>query len=70
MSLSVFKQNLIQYMDAKPSKSDDFAEFLVREYDLLIKSGFDMLNQVPIQTGNTKTMESLLKAFLTMNNYK
>tara|TARA_B100000524_G_scaffold347950_1_gene251063 strand:+ start:1562 stop:2119 length:558 start_codon:yes stop_codon:yes gene_type:complete len=70
MSLSVFKQNLIQYMDAKPNTSDDFAEFLVREYDVLIKGGFDMLNQVPLQTGNTQTMESLLKAFLTMNNYK
>ena len=70
MSVSLFKKNVIQYMDAKPSSSDDFAEFLVREYDALIKSGFDMIYQVPIQTGNTQTMETLLKVFLRMNNYK
>ena len=37
MSLSVFKSNLIRFMESEPQSSDDFAKTLTREYDGQLK---------------------------------
>lgn len=66
MSISVFKTNLTNYLN-KPENvkdSDDFASFLTKEYDTLIKSGFQTINNIPIQTANPSGMENLIKSVL------
>ena len=68
MSLNVFKTQLLRYMQTEPETSDDFAEFLTAQYDAAVKRGYDTLNLVPIQTGNTNTMEAVLKALFKKNN--
>jgi len=70
MSLNLFKSNLIRYMSTEPDSSDDFAEYLTSQYDGAVKRGTDLLNAVPLQTGNTATMELILKGFFRMNNFK
>lgn len=68
MSYTVFKSNVLRSMESEPDSVRDFADILVREYDGLIKRGTDLLNQVPIQKGNTETMKSILVAILTSNS--
>ena len=68
MSLNVFKTQLLRYMQTEPETSDDFAEYLTSQYDAAVKRGYDTLNLVPIQTGNTNTMEAVLKALFKKNN--
>jgi hypothetical protein len=66
MSISAFKANLTNYLN-KPENvkdSDDFATFLTREYDTLIKSGFQTINSIPIMTSNVSGMESNIKSVL------
>ena len=67
MSLSVFKANVLRFMQSEPDTSDEFAEHLTREYDAAVKRGYDTLNLVPLQTGNTQVMETLLKALFKIN---
>ena len=67
MSLSVFKANVLRFMQSEPDTSDEFAEHLTREYDAAVKRGYDTLNLVPLQTGNTQVMETLLNALFKIN---
>ena len=67
MSLNLFKSNLIQYMQTEPASLDDFAEYLANSYDSAVKRGYDILNLVPLQTGNKDVMEHLLKTILKKN---
>ena len=55
MSVSIFKNNLLRYMQNQPGikQFEDFAEKLTSEYDLLIKSGFQTINNNKIISGNT-----------------
>lgn len=63
MSLQIFKSNMVSYMQNQNGidSSDDFAEKITNEYDLMIKSGFQTVNNVPLQSGNKKSMESFVK---------
>ena len=63
MSLQKFKANMLRYMQNQEGigSSDEFANKLVTEYDILIKSGFQTINNVPLQTGNTESMETFVK---------
>ena len=40
---------------------DDFANKLTTEYDFAVKRGFQTINNIPIQTGNTQSMETFVK---------
>lgn len=62
MSYDIFKQNMLSYMKSPRgvSSKEDFAKKLVQEYDALIKRGFDTLNGIPLQQGNTEVMEQVL----------
>lgn len=66
MSISVFQQNLTTFLDdpSKTEDSDQFAEFLTREYDTLIKSGFQVFAGVPILSANPSGMQNILKQVL------
>ena len=68
MSFSVFKANLIRFMETEPQSLDDFASKIVTEYDAAVKRGTDLLNAVPIQKGNTEAMKSVLVGILTGNS--
>ena len=46
------------------ASKEQFAKKLVQEYDALIKRGFDTLNLIPIQEGNTAAMEQVLNGVL------
>jgi hypothetical protein len=63
MSLQKFKANMLRFMQNQEGlgSSDDFASKLTSEYNILIKSGFQTINNVPLQTGNTQGMESFIK---------
>lgn len=63
MSLQAFKANMLRYMANQDGigSSDDFATKLTNEYDILIRSGFQTINNIPLQSGNKKGMESLIK---------
>lgn len=43
---------------------NDFAKILTREYDLLVKTGFDTINNIKLISGNTKLMETTLVGIL------
>lgn len=60
MSLSLFKNNLLRYMQNPNGidKFEDFADKVVFEYDLLIKSGFQTINGNKIISGNTDSMRT------------
>jgi hypothetical protein len=62
MSYDIFKQNMLSYMRNQKNigSKEDFAKKLVQEYDFLIKRGFDTLNGIKLQQGNTELMESIL----------
>lgn len=63
MSLQNFKSSMLSYMQNQDGveSSDDFAEKITNEYDLVVKSGFQTVNNVPLQSGNKKSMESFIK---------
>jgi len=67
MSLQAFKANMLRYMSNQDGigSSDEFASKLTNEYDILIRSGFQTINNVPLQSGNKQGMESLLKLACT-----
>jgi hypothetical protein len=60
MSVSIFKNNLLRYMQNQSGikQFEDFAEKLTSEYDLLIKSGFQTINNNKIISGNTELMKT------------
>lgn len=69
MSLSVFKNNLNQFLgrankDNPIQNQSEFASFLTLQYDTLIRSGFQTANNVPIQTGNISLMEQAINLIL------
>jgi len=66
MSLEVFKQNMLSYMQNQNGiKSyEDFAKKLTQEYDAACKRGFDTVNGIVISKGNTELMETILKGVL------
>ena len=75
MSLSVFKNNLNQFLgrannDNPIQNQSEFASFLTLQYDTLIRTGFQTANNVPIQTGNVSLMEQSINGALnkTLNS--
>lgn len=63
MSLQLFKTNMLRYMQNQDGIDSfgDFANKFVTEYDLMIKRGFQTVNNIPMEKGNTSAMESLVK---------
>jgi hypothetical protein len=66
MSLEIFKQNMLSYMQNQQGISSygDFAKKLTMEYDMAVKRGFDTTNNIPIAKGNTELMEATLTGIL------
>jgi len=66
MSLGAFKQNMKRYMmNQKGIDSyEDFAEFLTFQYDTLIRSGFQTVNNIPLMSAQKDTMEMMVKVAL------
>lgn len=66
MSLEIFKQNMLSYMQNQKGISSygDFAKKLTMEYDMAVKRGFDTTNSIPIAKGNTELMEATLNGIL------
>ena len=66
MSLEIFKQNMLSYMQNQQGISSygDFAKKLTMEYDMAVKRGFDTTNSIPIAKGNTELMEATLNGIL------
>jgi len=63
MSLQAFKSQMLNFMQNQEGiqSSDDFATKLTNEYDLVVKTGFQTINNIPVQTGNKQGMEALAK---------
>jgi hypothetical protein len=66
MSLEIFKQNMLSYMQNQQGISSygDFAKKLTMEYDMAVKRGFDSVNNITIGKGNTELMETTLNGIL------
>ena len=66
MSLEIFKQNMLSYMQNQKGIESygDFAKKLTMEYDMAVKRGFDSVNNITIAKGNTDLMESTLNGIL------
>ena len=66
MSLSAFKQNMKRFMMNQKGigSYEDFAEFLTFQYDSLIRSGFQTVNNIPLMSGQKDTMEMMVKVAL------
>jgi hypothetical protein len=66
MSLEIFKQNMLSYMQnqAGISSYGDFAKKLTLEYDMAVKRGFDTVNSITVAKGNTELMEATLNGIL------
>lgn len=66
MSLQIFKQNMLSYMQNQQGIGSygDFAKKLTMEYDMAVKRGFDSVNNITIAKGNTELMESTLTGIL------
>lgn len=66
MSYDIFKQNMLVFMRNQPNIAfkEQFAKKLVQEYDALIKRGFDTVNGITLQEGNTALMEQVLNGVL------
>jgi hypothetical protein len=62
MSLQIFKQNMLSYMQNQGGISSygQFAKKLTMEYDMAVKRGFDSTNNITIAKGNTELMEATL----------
>ena len=66
MSYDIFKQNMLVFMRNQKDIAfkEQFAKKLVQEYDALIKRGFDTMNGITLQEGNTAAMEQVLGGVL------
>jgi hypothetical protein len=66
MSYDIFKQNMLAFMLNQPNitAKEQFAKKMVEEYDALIKRGFDSMNGITLQQGNTELMEQVLNGVL------
>ena len=66
MSLEIFKQNMLSYMQNQPGIDSygDFAKKLTSEYDMAVKRGFDSVNSITVGKGNTELMEATLNGIL------
>jgi len=66
MSYDLFKQNMLAFMLNQPNitAKEQFAKKMVEEYDALIKRGFDSMNGITLQQGNTVLMEQVLNGVL------
>ena len=66
MSLDIFKQNMLSYMQNQNGigSYSDFAKKLTQEYDAACKRGFESVNSIKIQKGNTELMESIITSVL------
>lgn len=64
MSLDIFKQNMLSYMQNQRGigSYEDYAKKLTQEYDAACKRGFETVNGIKIQQGNTELMESMVIA--------
>lgn len=62
MSLDIFKQNMLSYMQYQPGvKSNEaFAKYFTMQYDMLIRRSYQTINQVMIQKANTDLMEKMM----------
>jgi hypothetical protein len=62
MSLQIFKQNMLSYMQNQGgiSSYSQFAKKLTMEYDMAVKRGFDSTNNITVAKGNTQLMEATL----------
>lgn len=67
MSLDIFKQNMLTYMQNQKAIGSygDFAKKLTQEYDAAVKRGFQNINNIKVQEGNTELMESTLNSVLS-----
>lgn len=71
MSLQLFKDNLTKFLNAASENrgiedAEELAAFISLQYDLLIKSGFQTVNQVPIVSGNTLLLTSTIYTVLNI----
>lgn len=59
MSFNTFKSNMLSYMSNQGgiSSYQDWAKFLVIQYDMTMRMGFQVGNNVSIQKGNTELMQ-------------
>ena len=66
MSLDIFKQNMLSYMQNQRGigSYEDYAKKLTQEYDAACKRGFETINGIKIQQGNTELMESMVTSAL------
>ena len=66
MSYDIFKQNMLAFMLNQPSitAKEQFTKKMVEEYDALIKRGFDSVNGITLQEGNTALMEQVMNGVL------
>ena len=62
MSINVFKQNMLSYMQYQPGvkSNEDFARYFTFQYDMLIRRGYQTVNQVMVQKANTDLMEKMM----------
>ena len=62
MSWNIFKKNLNTFLENVDSvdSTERVSKKITQEYDLCMRRGFDTLNGIPIQKGNTELMKSLL----------
>lgn len=67
MSYDIFKQNMLAFMTNQRAieSQEQFAKKLVEEYDALIKRGFDSMNGITLEQGNTELMEQVLNGVLS-----
>lgn len=66
MSLEIFKQNMLSYMQ-NPKGINSYGEFaqkLTMEYDMAVKRGYETVNGITVAKGNTELMESTLNGIL------
>lgn len=63
MSFAIFKQNMLSYMQNQGSidSYNDFATKLTTEYDMVVRTGFQTINNIPLAKDNKKLMESMVK---------
>lgn len=66
MSWNTFKSTLLPTMQSNVYGNNiaGFSKLFTTSYDIVIKTGFDSLNKVPLAKGNTILMESTLTSLL------
>jgi hypothetical protein len=66
MAWSVFKTTLLSSMqtNAFGNNTSGFARAFTNSYDFAVKSGFDIINKVPLAKGNNELMQSTLELLL------